>query len=49
MEAAIYRGEEGPLTLKYDFDAIRWMQANVIGSPVIFEGLSDPYRWGNRI
>ena len=49
MESAIYVDKEGPLTLKYDFDAIEWMQENIEGSPVIIEGLSDQYRWGNRI
>ena len=49
METVTYRDEEGPLTLKYDFDAIRWMQANVNGSPVIIEGLSDFYHWGGRV
>ncbi len=49
METVTYRDKEGSLTLKYDFDAIQWMQENVKGSPVIIEGLSDPYRWGNRI
>lgn len=49
METATYLDEEGPLTLKYDLDAIRWLQENVDGSPVIIEGLSDQYHWGNRI
>ena len=49
MEAVTYVDQEGPLTLKYDFDAIRWMQENIEGSPVIIEGISDQYRWGNRV
>ncbi|MDA1278804.1 MAG: DUF2298 domain-containing protein [Chloroflexi bacterium] len=49
METVTYQDQEGPLTLKYDFDAIEWMQHNVQGSPVIIEGLSDLYRWGNRV
>lgn len=49
MESATYFDKEGPLTLKYDFDAIEWMQQNVEGSPVIIEGLSHLYSWGNRI
>ena len=49
MESATYNDHEGPLTLKYDFDAITWMQENIEGSPVIIEGISDQYRWGNRV
>ena len=49
MESVTYVDEEGPLTLKYDFDAITWMQENIEGSPVIIEGISDQYRWGNRV
>jgi len=49
MESVTYVDQEGPLTLKYDFDAIRWMQENIEGSPVIIEGISDQYRWGNRV
>ena len=49
METSTYVDKEGPLTLKYDFDAIEWMQENIDGSPVIIEGLADQYRWGNRI
>ncbi|MBN4064903.1 hypothetical protein JYU04_04125, partial [Dehalococcoides mccartyi] len=49
MESVTYVDEEGPLTLKYDFDAITWMQENIQGSPVIVEGLADQYRWGNRV
>ena len=49
MESVTYNDHEGPLTLKYDFDAITWMQENIEGSPVIIEGISDQYRWGNRV
>ena len=49
MESVTYHDHEGPLTLKHDYDAIKWMQQNTEGSPVIVEGLSDQYRWGNRV
>jgi YYY domain-containing protein len=49
MEQVTYNDHEGPLELKHDFDAIEWMQLNIAGSPVIIEGLSDQYRWGNRV
>jgi YYY domain-containing protein len=49
MQTVAYNDHEGPLTLKHDYDAIEWMQRNIEGSPVIVEGLSDQYRWGNRV
>jgi YYY domain-containing protein len=49
METVTYVDHEGPLTLKHDYDAITWMQENIEGSPVIIEGISDQYRWGNRV
>ncbi len=35
--------------LKHDLEAIRWLQDNVIGSPVVLEAHTDQYRWGSRI
>ncbi len=36
------------MSLKYDFEAIRWMQEHVKGSPVIVEANTPGYRWGAR-
>jgi len=38
------------LELRWDFDAITWMQDNVVGTPVIAEGRSRyEYLWGSRV
>ena len=41
------RGETFPL--RWDYDAIRWLQDNVEGSPVVLEAHMEQYRWGGRI
>jgi uncharacterized membrane protein len=36
------------MNLQSDYNAIRWMQDHVSGSPVIVEGNAPEYRWGSR-
>jgi uncharacterized membrane protein len=49
MENAEYREVWGVMDLSQDYRAIRWMQENVVGSPVIVEAnLRNLYRWGSR-
>jgi YYY domain-containing protein len=49
MEQAVH-GEEGqPLALKWDLEAIRWLQDNVTGSPVVLEAHHEQYHWSGRI
>jgi YYY domain-containing protein len=49
MDAAEYRDDGKELNLPADARAIRWLQDNVIGTPVVLEGRSPVYRWGSRI
>ncbi|UCH58908.1 MAG: glycosyltransferase family 39 protein [Anaerolineales bacterium] len=49
MAYASYTDTWGPMDLSQDYQAIRWMQENVSGSPVIVEAnLRELYRWGSR-
>ena len=49
MQYANYVEEWGNMDLSQDYRAIRWMQENVKGSPVIVEAnLRNLYRWGSR-
>ena len=50
MEYSTYHDRWEPMDLSQDYRAIRWLQENVSGSPVIVEAnLRDLYRWGSRM
>ena len=48
MQNATYMDLDTALDLSQDYDAIRWMQDNVEGSPVIVEANQVEYHWGTR-
>ena len=49
MDVAQYQDDGKDLNLPADAKAIRWLQDNVLGTPVVLEGRSPVYRWGSRI
>jgi uncharacterized membrane protein len=48
LPEAVYEDEHGSYRLGRDLEAIRWARAAIPGSPVILEGVTPAYRWGNR-
>lgn len=48
MPYAQYADFDKDMELMQDYMAIRWMQENVQGSPVIVEANTPEYRWGSR-
>ncbi len=48
MQYATYYDEGAELDLSEDYAAIRWMQENIVGSPVIVEANQVEYHWGTR-
>jgi YYY domain-containing protein len=48
MHQATYNENNQELVLRWDYEAIQWMRQNIKGSPVVMEGNTGLYRWGNR-
>ena len=48
MDKAVFADDSGVIELGRELPAIEHMQTEVKGSPVIIEGLTGLYRWGNR-
>ena len=49
MQKANYKDPLGNINFEYDYLAIKWLNLNLKGSPIISEGNTPLYRWGNRI
>ena len=49
VQGAVYRDQNGDIDLAADFEGIRWLRQNVQGSPIVLEGHTSFYRWGNRV
>jgi YYY domain-containing protein len=49
MTKATYDDTGNPYSLNWDHELITWLQDNVKGTPVIAEGNSPLYHWGNRL
>lgn len=49
MEQAVHWEKQQPIELKWDEEAINWLQDYVEGSPVILEAHTEQYRWGGRM
>jgi uncharacterized membrane protein len=49
MEQAVHRERDQSFGLKSDREAIRWLQDNVAGSPVVLEAHDEQYHWSARI
>ncbi len=48
MKTSTYYESERTMDLEQDYQAIRWMQQNIEGTPTIVEGSVSEYRWGSR-
>ena len=48
MKYSTYLENDNMMALSQDYDAIRWMQDNVKGTPTIVEANLPEYRWGSR-
>jgi YYY domain-containing protein len=49
MEKAGYKVRDRDAELPADYAALRWMQDNIRGSPVVLEANTGLYSWGSRV
>ena len=49
MEQAVIVDQDREIPLKWDLEAIRWMQDHVEGTPTVLEATIPYFRWGARV
>lgn len=49
MKVAAFQDQGRDIVLAHDYDAIRWLQDHIVGSPVVLEAQIPEYRWGSRV
>ena len=49
MEQAVIHDQDREIPLKWDLEAIRWLQDNVAGTPTMLEATIPYFRWGTRV
>ena len=49
MEQAVIHDQDRDIPLKWDLEAIRWLQDNVAGTPTVLEATIPYFRWGARV
>ena len=49
MADAVHWEQDQPIQTRFDAGAIRWLQDNAAGTPVILEAHGDQYRWSGRV
>ena len=49
MEQAVITDQDREIPLKWDLEAIRWLQDNVEGTPTVLEATIPYFRWGARV
>jgi len=49
MEQAVIVDQDREIPLKWDLEAIRWLQDNVEGTPTMLEAKIPYFRWGARV
>ncbi len=49
MTRAVHWDDDQPIELRWDYDAIMWLQDHVRGSPVVLEAHNEQYHWSSRI